>query len=101
LSYLIGFENLRVLNAVGNPIAKSQDYKPYCLAHLKNLKYLDYRLFVDEAVLTAKEQFKESLADLAIKEQAAKDAKDIIDRKDELEATYKVSSRFNYRKRIF
>ncbi len=50
LFYLIKFENLRVLHAAGNPIHKHQNYKHYCLAHLKNLKYLDYRLIDQESV---------------------------------------------------
>lgn len=32
----------------GNPLCKHADYKPYTIARVRNLKYLDYRL-VEEA----------------------------------------------------
>ncbi|KAJ3276416.1 Dynein regulatory complex subunit 3 [Terramyces sp. JEL0728] len=51
LAYLIKFENLRVLNLTGNPVHKNPNYKNYCLAHFKNLKYLDYRLIDQESVI--------------------------------------------------
>ena len=50
LAYLMKFENLRVLHASGNPVFKLFNYKNYCLAHLRNLKYLDYRLVDPESV---------------------------------------------------
>ena len=40
------FENLRVLNAFGNPISKNPNYSQYALAHLRRLKYFDYRLLM-------------------------------------------------------
>lgn len=50
LVYLTRFENLRVLNASGNPVAKHQDYRNFVLAHMRDLKYLDYRLIDEESV---------------------------------------------------
>ena len=50
VTYLSQFPNLRVLNLAGNPIAKEKEYKLYVLAHIKNLKYLDYRLVDSETV---------------------------------------------------
>jgi hypothetical protein len=44
------FENLRVLNAFGNPISKNPNYSHYALAHLRRLKYFDYRLVDEESV---------------------------------------------------
>lgn len=50
VSYLMRFESLRVLHCQGNAICRNEDYKSYCLAHLKSLKYLDYRLIDQESV---------------------------------------------------
>ncbi|KAH6601697.1 hypothetical protein BASA61_001901 [Batrachochytrium salamandrivorans] len=61
LAYLIKFENLRVLNVAGNALCKNPDYKSYCLAHMKRLKYLDYRLFDEESLQAAQKQHIDSI----------------------------------------
>ncbi|EGF76279.1 hypothetical protein BATDEDRAFT_92813 [Batrachochytrium dendrobatidis JAM81] len=61
LAYLLKFENLRVLNVAGNALCKNPNYKPYCLAHLKNLKYLDYRLVDEESLKAAHEKYIDSI----------------------------------------
>ena len=33
----------QAVNFVGNPFSQESEYRPYVLAHLKRLKYLDYR----------------------------------------------------------
>ena len=45
--YLRQFTNLQAVNLVGNPFCQEDEYRRYVLAHLKFIKYLDYRL-VDE-----------------------------------------------------
>lgn len=49
-AYLTRFENLRVLNSTGNPICKNPNYRHYLLAHMRKLKYLDYRLVDEDSV---------------------------------------------------
>ncbi|KAJ3159993.1 Dynein regulatory complex subunit 3 [Geranomyces michiganensis] len=57
VNYLSKFEDLRVLNLSGNTIAKHANYRNYILAHIRGLRYLDYRLVDDESVAAAKEQY--------------------------------------------
>ncbi|KAJ1559706.1 Dynein regulatory complex subunit 3, partial [Cladochytrium tenue] len=49
VAYLSRFEKLRVLNCAGNPICKNPAYRHYILAHVRGLKYLDYRLIDEES----------------------------------------------------
>ncbi|KAJ3086382.1 Dynein regulatory complex subunit 3, partial [Physocladia obscura] len=49
LAYLTRFENLRVLNCAGNTLCKNTNYRHYVLAHIRGLKYLDYRLVDEES----------------------------------------------------
>lgn len=65
---------LQAANFVGNPFAQESEYRPYVLAHLKYLKYLDYRMVDEQAVTAAKEQYQEDLLDM--EEREAKDADD-------------------------
>jgi hypothetical protein len=67
LSYLLKFEHIRILNLSGNQVCKLASYKNYCLAHFKNLKYLDYRLVDDESIDIAKKAFVDSI--IAIEEE--------------------------------
>ncbi|KAJ3020829.1 Dynein regulatory complex subunit 3 [Thoreauomyces humboldtii] len=57
VNYLSKFESLRVLNLSGNSICKHANYRHYILAHIRGLRYLDYRLVDDESVGAAKEQY--------------------------------------------
>lgn len=68
LEYLIKFEKLRVLNLSGNAVCKDKNYKNYCLAHFKNLKYLDYRLIDQESIAVARQKFIDSI--IALEEEA-------------------------------
>ncbi|KAJ3333862.1 Dynein regulatory complex subunit 3 [Blyttiomyces sp. JEL0837] len=49
LAYLTRFEQLRVLNCSGNTLCKNPNYRHYILAHIRGLKYLDYRLVDEES----------------------------------------------------
>ncbi|KAI8800945.1 hypothetical protein BJ742DRAFT_839578 [Cladochytrium replicatum] len=77
-AYLTRFENLRVLNAAGNTVCKITNYQNYILAHIRGLKYLDYRLVDESAVAAAREQYIDDL--IAMEEEdkvatAGKEAK--------------------------
>lgn len=64
LMYLRPFTRLQAINLVGNPFCQEDEYRRYVLAHLKHIKYLDYRLIDQQAVATAKEQYQDELLDL-------------------------------------
>jgi len=69
--YLRPFTCLQAVNLVGNPFCQDEEYRRYVLAHLKHIKYLDYRLVDQQAVQSAKEQYQEEL--LELKETEAQD----------------------------
>lgn len=69
LMYLRQIPSIRILNLDGNPICMNEDYRPYVLAHIKNLRYLDYRLVDGGAVTAAKERYQDQI--LEIEEQEA------------------------------
>mmetsp|Transcript_39587 Transcript_39587/g.98026 ORF Transcript_39587/g.98026 Transcript_39587/m.98026 type:complete len:526 (-) Transcript_39587:264-1841(-) len=69
LMYLRPFRELRLINLAGNDICKDPEYRSYVLSHLKNLKYLDYRLVQQEAVLQAREQNQDEMIELEEKEE--------------------------------
>ena len=54
--YLRPFQKLQAVNFVGNPFCQEPEYRPYVLSHLKWVKYLDYRLVDEQAVVASKEQ---------------------------------------------
>eukprot|EP01029_Cantina_marsupialis_P000265 TRINITY_DN10232_c0_g2_i1.p1 TRINITY_DN10232_c0_g2~~TRINITY_DN10232_c0_g2_i1.p1 ORF type:complete len:519 (-),score=168.84 TRINITY_DN10232_c0_g2_i1:120-1676(-) len=62
--YLRRFKNLRLVNLEGNPICRDTDYKLYVLAHLKNLKYLDFKRVHQEEIAAALEAFQVERAEL-------------------------------------
>ncbi|KAI9002253.1 hypothetical protein BC832DRAFT_560967 [Gaertneriomyces semiglobifer] len=86
--YLARFENLRVLNLSGNQICKQQIYRNYVLAHIRGLRYLDYRLVDAESVTAARQQYVDDI--IAQEEEdkivAAKKSED--KRQAELDALY-------------
>ena len=49
---------------MGNPFCQEGEYRSYVLAHLKHLKYLDYRLVDEQAVTAAREQYQDELLDM-------------------------------------
>lgn len=59
--YLRPFKQLQVLTLAGNPLAQEADYRPFVLAHLKHIRFLDYRLIDEQAVQAAMEQFQDGL----------------------------------------
>ena len=69
--YLRSFSRLQAVNLVGNPFCQEAEYRAYVLAHLKHLKYLDYRLVDEQAVNQAKEQYQDELLDMEEAEAAA------------------------------
>uniref|UniRef100_A0A7S3W3S7 Dynein regulatory complex subunit 3 n=2 Tax=Choreotrichia TaxID=141411 RepID=A0A7S3W3S7_9SPIT len=62
--YLRPFKKLQAINFVGNPLCQETEYRPYVLAFLNHLKYLDYRLVDEQAVLSAREQYQDQLQDM-------------------------------------
>mmetsp|Transcript_21461 Transcript_21461/g.55771 ORF Transcript_21461/g.55771 Transcript_21461/m.55771 type:complete len:527 (-) Transcript_21461:107-1687(-) len=80
LMYLRRFNDLRVVNLEGNPVSKDAEYRAYVMAHVKSLKYLDYRLLDQKEVVAAKEQFQDELLQLEEHEHA-----DDVKRKQEAE----------------
>ena len=62
--YLRQFTKLQAVNLVGNPFCQEDEYRRYVLAHLKFIKYLDYRLVDEQAVSQAKEQYQDELLDM-------------------------------------
>ena len=75
LMYLRPFKELRLINFAGNPICQDPEYRSYVLSHIKNLKYLDYRLVQQEAVQQAKEQYQDEMIELEEKEEEEAAAK--------------------------
>ena len=48
--YLRQFKELRTLNLSGNPFCSQADYKPYVIAFLSSVNFLDYRLIDEQSV---------------------------------------------------
>lgn len=68
LHYLRQFKGLRTLNLMGNPFCQNPDYKPYVIAHLPSLEYLDYRLIDEKTRSAAEKQYDTSIEELLHKE---------------------------------
>jgi hypothetical protein len=64
------FDRLRVLNFSGNAVCKHPSYKNYCLAHFRQLKYLDYRLIDEESIEVARKEFVDSIIAMEEEEKA-------------------------------
>lgn len=64
LLYLKTLESLRVLNLSGNPVCSDPEYRPFLLAHLDKLQYLDYALVDSAETLQAREQYQDELEEL-------------------------------------
>ena len=58
IMYLRPFAQLQAVNFVGNPFCQESEYRAYVLAHLKHVKYLDYRLVDEATVQNARELFQ-------------------------------------------
>lgn len=101
LAYLVKFEQLKVLNATGNAVCKNANYKHYCLAHFKSLKYLDYRLIEADAVALGREKYVDSIIALEEEEKAATNRKENIKKKSELDMLQNVTVILTVRKHTF
>nr|CCA23963.1 conserved hypothetical protein [Albugo laibachii Nc14] len=64
LLYLRCLDNLRVLNLTGNPLCQDPEYRPFVLAHLEKLQYLDYILIEDNEISQAREQYMDDLEEM-------------------------------------
>ncbi|DAZ96093.1 TPA: hypothetical protein N0F65_000641 [Lagenidium giganteum] len=64
LLYLKCLESLRVLNLAGNPVCLDPEYRPFLLAHLEKLQYLDYALVDSNETVQAREQYQDELEEL-------------------------------------
>ena len=77
--YLRRFRRLRLINLAGNPICNDTEYRPYVISHVKNLKYLDYRMVSEQAVNAAKEHYQDELLEIEENETKAEtEEKDAI-----------------------
>ncbi|KAJ3027082.1 UNVERIFIED_CONTAM: Dynein regulatory complex subunit 3 [Siphonaria sp. JEL0065] len=84
LAYLTRFENLRVLNCAGNALCKNSNYRHYVLAHIRGLKYLDYRLVDEESIAAAREKYIDDLIALEEEEKIAIQKKEEARKRQEL-----------------
>ena len=73
--YLRRFRKLRLINLAGNPICSDGEYRPYVLSHIKDLKYLDYRMVSENAVNQAKEHYQDELLIIEENEQKEENEK--------------------------
>ena len=55
------FPALRMLNLDGNPVCSDPEYRFWVLAHLKGLKYFDFKLVHGRDVEQAREQFQDAM----------------------------------------
>ncbi|KAJ3415179.1 Dynein regulatory complex subunit 3 [Chytridiales sp. JEL 0842] len=83
-AYLTRFENLRVLNCSGNALCKNPNYRHYILAHIKGLKYLDYRLVDEESVAAAREKYIDDLIAMEEEEKIMNNKKEEMRKRKEL-----------------
>jgi len=90
--YLRPFKELQAVNFVGNPFCQETEYRPYVLAHLKYLKYLDYRLVDEQAVISAREQYQDELLDMEENEAALEAASSTSAERAERMATLKAAN---------
>lgn len=91
VSYLSKFAQLRVLNLNGNSISKSPNYRSYILAHIRNLKYLDYRLVDDESVKQSKDKYLDDLIAIEEEEKVAISKSDDLRRQHEKDAIHEAA----------
>ncbi|GAB9464796.1 hypothetical protein Gpo141_00002222 [Globisporangium polare] len=64
LLYLKCLDSLRVLNLCGNPVCSDPEYRPFLLAHLDKLQYLDYALVDSNEAIQAREQYQDELEEM-------------------------------------
>lgn len=65
---LRALRSLRMLTLSGNPIAREGEYKPFVLAYIDSITYLDYAMIDPTDRAMAKEQYHDELLDTEEKE---------------------------------
>ncbi|OMJ93728.1 hypothetical protein SteCoe_3296 [Stentor coeruleus] len=91
VGYLRKLPHLQVLKLEGNEMCNDQYYKSYVMAHLSNLKYLDYILIDPQEVIKAKEEHRE---ELLLKENLERPDEDQERRKKEAEKKEQLDEAF-------
>jgi hypothetical protein len=71
--YLRKFKKLRMLTLSSNPLCKHPSYESKILAHIKNLKYLDYRLVDKDKVEKSVQDQREQLMEIETEEAKAEE----------------------------
>ena len=89
IMYLRKFNHLQAVTLVGNPFCQEDEYRRYVLAHLKFVRYLDYRLVDEQAVSQAKEQYQDELLDMEEGEQQQQANADAAEEKAKRVALHK------------
>lgn len=64
IMYLRQIPSVRILNLAGNEICRNEDYRQYVLAHIKDLRYLDYRLVDASAVQASRERYQDAILEI-------------------------------------
>lgn len=90
LEYLTRFKTLRVFNFSGNPATKSASYKNYTLAHLRGLKYLDYKKIDEEDISKAHAAYVDSIIALEEEEKVEIEQKAEVKKINDAESVYEV-----------
>ena len=87
IGYLRSFPVLQMLNLMGNPVSKEDEYRQYVISHVEQLHYLDYSLITDPERIQARETFQDELMILAEKEaieQVTRDKKRVAEEEMQL-----------------
>ncbi|XP_071963999.1 dynein regulatory complex subunit 3-like [Antedon mediterranea] len=71
LVYLRRFRNLQTLNLNGNAFCDDDNYKPFVVAHIPSLVYLDFRLIDGNTREAAVEKYRYAIEELVADETAA------------------------------
>ena len=74
--YLRQIPSIRILNLAGNPICTNEDYRQYVLAHIKDLRYLDYRLIDAGAVQGSRDRYQDAILEIEEAEALVQKKKD-------------------------
>lgn len=83
--YLRRFRKLRTLNLTGNPFCEQADYKPYVIAYISSIDFLDYRLIDEQSRVAATEKYHLSIEEMLHNERQAdiKREEDMLREKEE------------------
>lgn len=89
LIYLRRFKSLQTINLAGNPFCEDANYKPYVVAHIPSLVYLDFRLIDGNTRTAAMEQYRYAIEELVADETTAENKRLEQEAKDKKFATQK------------